>query len=82
MITFGSNVLFLLETMPCEHPSSITSGRVVTAQNTAGEVSIGVTVVLAQQVLFECSLVDSGTQVLHYSAQIDFGVFQAGSAAW
>ena len=60
----------------------VASGRVVTAQNPAGEVSIGVTVILAQQVLLECSFVDSGSQVFHNSAQIDFGVFQAGSAAW
>ena len=65
------------------HPSfsRAASGCVVAAQNPAGEVGIGVPVVLAEQILLECGFVDAGAQVLHNSTQVDFGVFQAGSTA-
>jgi len=58
------------------------SGCVVAAEDTASKVSIGVPVVFTEQVLLECNFVDTGAQVLHNGAQIDFGVFQAGSSSW
>ena len=56
-------------------------GRVVTTQNPTGEVTVGMPVILAEQVLFECGLVDTGTQMFDDGTQIDFCVFKAGRAA-